>query len=85
MATTTYEHGDHDHGDMTTTIMTHDAVSADPASAKSMPLRGGEMDPKFFPRIEKITQMEGPNILAPQGHHCAEGRADRRPFIRAST
>lgn len=37
-------------------------------SVQSISLRGGEMDPKkFFPWIEKITQMEGPNILRLKG------------------
>ncbi|MEJ6782230.1 CobW family GTP-binding protein [Aminobacter sp. Piv2-1] len=55
---------DHDHHD-------HDHGSASPihdVTVKSVSLRGGDMDPKkFFPWIEKITQMEGPNILRLKG------------------
>jgi G3E family GTPase len=37
-------------------------------TVRSVSLRGGEMDPKrFFPWIEKITQVEGPNILRLKG------------------
>ena len=37
-------------------------------TVQSVSLRGSEMDPKkFFPWIEKITQLEGPNILRLKG------------------
>lgn len=37
-------------------------------TVQSVSLRAGEMDPKrFFPWIEKITQLEGPNILRLKG------------------
>ena len=37
-------------------------------TVQSVSLRGGEMDPKkFFPWIEKVTQLEGPNILRLKG------------------
>ena len=54
-------HHDHDHG--------HGAVSPiHDVTVQSVSLRGAEMDPKkFFPWIEKITQMEGPNILRLKG------------------
>ncbi|MCX7303096.1 MAG: GTP-binding protein [Hyphomicrobiales bacterium] len=62
-----HAHGDHGHGDQGH----HDHAHASPIhdiSVKSVSLRGGEMDPKkFFPWIEKITQMEGPNILRLKG------------------
>jgi G3E family GTPase len=37
-------------------------------TVQSVSLRGGEMDPKkFFPWIQKVTQLEGPNILRLKG------------------
>ena len=51
-------HHHHDHG----VSPIHDV------SVQSISLRGGEMDPKkFFPWIEKTTQMDGPNILRLKG------------------
>ncbi len=54
------EHG-HDHH--------HAAPSAiHDVTVQSISLRGGEMNPKkFFPWIEKITQVQGPNILRLKG------------------
>ncbi|WP_137155935.1 GTP-binding protein [Rhizobium sp. FKL33] len=58
-------HHDHDHG--------HDHHHAAPSAihdvtVQSISLRGGEMNPKkFFPWIEKITQVQGPNILRLKG------------------
>jgi G3E family GTPase len=57
-----HHHPDHhDHG--------HEAPSPiHDVTVKSVSLRGAEMDPKkFFPWIEKVTQMEGPNILRLKG------------------
>jgi G3E family GTPase len=56
-------HGhDHDHHDHGAVSPIHDIT------VRSVSLRGGEMDPKrFFPWIEKISQMEGPNILRLKG------------------
>jgi len=55
-----HDHEAHDHHDHASPI--HDVT------VQSVSLRGGEMDPKkFFPWIEKITQMEGPNILRLKG------------------
>jgi G3E family GTPase len=52
------DHGHHHHGPSDI----HDVT------VKSISLRGGEMDPKkFFPWIEKTTQMDGPNILRLKG------------------
>jgi G3E family GTPase len=67
------DHEDHDHDHahhgitaMTTTIMARPRRST--TCVKSISLRGGEMDPKkFFPWIEKITQIDGPNILRLKG------------------
>jgi G3E family GTPase len=54
-----HDHDGHDHGAVSPI---HDVT------VQSVSLRGGEMDSKkFFPWIEKITQMEGPNILRLKG------------------
>jgi len=68
------EHGHHpDHG--------HQHGAASPihdASVRSISLRGGEMDPKkFFPWIEKTTQMDGPNILRLKGIIALKSDPDR--------
>jgi G3E family GTPase len=69
-----HEHGDHDHDHHHHDHNGHDHhdhVHASPihdVTVQSVSLRGGEMDSKkFFPWIEKITQMEGPNILRLKG------------------
>jgi len=47
-------------------------------TVQSVSLRGGEMDPKrFFPWLEKITQLEGPNILRLKGIIAFKGDPDR--------
>jgi G3E family GTPase len=47
-------------------------------TVQSVSLRGGEMDSrKFFPWIEKITQMEGPNILRLKGIIAFKDDPDR--------
>jgi len=44
----------------------------------SISLRGGEMDPKkFFPWIEKTTQIDGPNILRLKGIIAIKGDPER--------
>jgi len=64
-----HHHHDHDHADASPI---HDVT------VKSVSLRGGEMDPKkFFPWIEKITQMEGPNILRLKGIIAIKDDPDR--------
>jgi len=46
----------------------HDHDHAHDTGVTSISLRGGEMDPKkFFPWIEKTTQIDGPNILRLKG------------------
>ena len=56
-----HDHDGHDHGHAHPSAI-HDVT------VQSVSLRGGEMDSKkFFPWIEKITQMEGPNILRLKG------------------
>jgi G3E family GTPase len=63
-----HEHDGHD----------HDASPIHDISVKSVSLRGGEMDPKkFFPWIEKITQVEGPNILRLKGIIALKDDPDR--------
>ena len=60
---------DHHHGEASPI---HDV------SVRSISLRGGEMDPrKFFPWIEKTTQMDGPNILRLKGIIAFRDDAER--------
>jgi G3E family GTPase len=64
-----HDHHHHDHGAMSPI---HDVT------VQSVSLRGGEMDPKkFFPWIEKITQLEGPNILRLKGIIAFKDDPDR--------
>ena len=64
-----HDHGHHHHGEVSAI---HDVT------VKSVSLRGREMDPKkFFPWIEKITQMEGPNILRLKGIIALKDDPDR--------
>ncbi len=66
---------DHDHGH------DHHHGAASPihdVTVRSVSLRGGEMDSrKFFPWIEKVTQMEGPNILRLKGIIAIKDDPDR--------
>jgi G3E family GTPase len=66
-----HHHHGHDHH--------HDAPSAiHDVTVKSISLRGGPMDPKkFFPWVNKITQIDGPNILRLKGIIAFEDDADR--------
>jgi G3E family GTPase len=59
-----HHHHDHDHGHHH-----HHGVSPiHDVGVTSISLRGGEMDPKkFFPWLEKTTQMDGPKILRLKG------------------
>ncbi|MCX8571889.1 MULTISPECIES: GTP-binding protein [Hyphomicrobiales] len=70
-----HHHHDHDHDH------DHDHGAVSPihdVTVKSVSLRGGDMDPKkFFPWIEKITQMEGPNILRLKGIIAIKDDPDR--------
>ena len=64
-----HDHDHHHHGDASPI---HDV------SVKSISLRGGEMDPKkFFPWIEKTTQMDGPSILRLKGIIAIKDDPDR--------
>ena len=67
-----HEHDhDHDHHH-------HEASPIHDVSMRSISLRGGEMDPqKFFPWIEKTTQMDGPNILRLKGIIAFKGDPER--------
>jgi G3E family GTPase len=64
-----HDHDGHDHHGHEHHHHDHDHVSPiHDVTVQSVSLRGGEMDPKkFFPWIEKVTQLEGPNILRLKG------------------
>ncbi|WP_192250899.1 CobW family GTP-binding protein [Mesorhizobium silamurunense] len=67
-----HDHDGHDHHHHDHPSDIHDVT------VKSVSLRGGEMDPKkFFPWIEKVTQMEGPNILRLKGIIALKGDDER--------
>jgi G3E family GTPase len=76
-----HDHHDHDHHDHDGHDHHHHhdhASDIHDVTVKSVSLRGGEMDPKkFFPWIEKVTQMEGPNILRLKGIIALKGDEDR--------
>src|SRR5690606_35163085 len=62
-----HHHHDHDH-----------PSSIHDVTVKSISLRGGEMDSrKFFPWIEKVTQLEGPNTLRLKGTIAFKDDPDR--------
>jgi G3E family GTPase len=64
-----HDHDGHDHHGHEHHHHDHDHVSPiHDVTVQSVSLRGGEMDPKkFFPWIEKVTQLEGTNILRLKG------------------
>ena len=63
---------DHDHHHH------HHASDIHDVSVQSLSLRAGEMDPrKFFPWIEKTTQIDGPNILRLKGIIALKDDPDR--------
>ncbi|MDP3526459.1 MAG: GTP-binding protein [Hoeflea sp.] len=65
-------HDHHDHHDHAAPSPIHDLT------IESVSLRAGPVNPKrFFPWIEKITQLEGPNILRLKGIIAFDGDADR--------
>ena len=67
-----HHHHDHEHHDHAHPSAIHDVT------VQSVSLRGGEMDPKkFFPWIEKVTQLEGPNILRLKGILAFKGDDER--------
>ena len=67
-----HDHHGHAHHDHAAPADIHDLT------IKSISLRAGPLNPKrFFPWIEKITQLEGPNILRLKGIIAFEDDADR--------
>ncbi len=59
-----HDHDDHDHHHAHEHAHSH----IEDSGVKSISLRGGDMDPKkFFPWLEKTTQMDGPSILRLKG------------------
>jgi G3E family GTPase len=72
-----HHHHDHDGHDHNHHHHSHASPIHD-VTVQSVSLRGGEMDPKkFFAWIEKITQMEGPNILRLKGIIAFKDDAER--------
>jgi G3E family GTPase len=76
-----HDHGEHHHGHGHDHGHHHDhhpsAALHDP-TVQSVSLRAGPVDPgKFFPWIEKITQIDGPNILRLKGIIAFDGDDDR--------
>jgi G3E family GTPase len=70
-----HDHDGHDHHHHH-----HDGELSDihDVTVQSVSLRGGEMDSrKFFPWIQKVTQMEGPNILRLKGIIAFKDDPDR--------
>ncbi|MFD1746890.1 CobW family GTP-binding protein [Rhizobium helianthi] len=72
-----HDHHHHDHGH--DHHHHHDAPSAiHDITVKSISLRGGEMNPeRFFQWIQKITQVQGPNILRLKGIIAFAGDPER--------
>lgn len=69
-----HDHG-HDHGHHHDH---HPAAALHDPTVRSVSLRAGPVDPgKFFPWIEKITQLDGPNILRLKGIIAFDGDDDR--------
>lgn len=67
-----HDHHGHSHHDHAAPAAIHDST------IESISLRGGPLNPKrFFPWIEKITQLDGPNILRLKGIIAFEDDADR--------
>ncbi len=69
----------HNHDDHHDGHHHHDAPAAiHDASVRSISLRAGPLDPKrFFPWIQKITQIDGPNILRLKGIVAFDNDDDR--------
>lgn len=70
---------DHDHHDHDHHHHHHDhAAPIHDSKVQSVSLRAGALDPKkFFPWIQKTTQIDGPNILRLKGIIAFEGDDDR--------
>lgn len=72
-----HDHHDHDHGDHRHHDHHHASPLHDP-TVQSVSLRAGPLDPRrFFPWIQKVTQLEGPNILRLKGIIAFDGDDDR--------
>ena len=66
-----HHHHDHDHHH-------HHVSPIHDVGVRSISLRAGEMDPKkFFPWLEKTTQIDGPNILRLKGIIAIKDDPDR--------
>ena len=74
-----HDHGHHHHGHHGHSHHDHVApADIHDLTIKSISLRAGPVNPKrFFPWIEKVTQLEGPNILRLKGIIAFEDEADR--------
>jgi G3E family GTPase len=75
-----HDHHDHDGHDHHHHHHHHDGELSDihDVTVQSVSLRGGEMDSrKFFPWIQKVTQLEGPNILRLKGIIAFKDDPDR--------
>jgi G3E family GTPase len=73
-----HHHHDHAHDDDHGHHHHHGVSPIHDVGVTSISLRGGEMDPrKFFPWIEKTTQMDGPNILRLKGIIALKDDAER--------
>jgi G3E family GTPase len=75
-----HDHHDHDGHDHHHHHHHHDGEMSDihDVTVQSVSLRGGEMDSrKFFPWIQKVTQLEGPNILRLKGIIAFKDDPDR--------
>ena len=74
-----HDHHHHDHDHHHHGHHHHQGVSPiHDVGVTSISLRGGEMDPKkFFPWLEKTTQMDGPNILRLKGIIAIKDDAER--------
>jgi G3E family GTPase len=65
-----HDHHDHGHG--------HHHHEEDPHSVKSISLTAGELNPDmFFPWINQVTQVQGPNILRMKGIMAFKGDSQR--------
>jgi G3E family GTPase len=73
-----HDHHDHDDHDGHHHHHHHEPSPIHDVTVQSLSLRGGEMDPKkFFPWIEKTTQIDGPNILRMKGIIAFKDDPDR--------
>ncbi len=70
-----HDHHDHDHDDHEHHHHHHDIEGQGIANVS---LRGGDLDPqKFFPWVQEVTQVQGPDILRLKGILAFKGDAER--------